>query len=243
LILREFRAAFSGDEDVTVEQSEPEKTRAAPYGIAEPGLSATSPLRWVFVIVPLLVIAVVGTNLLGLWTTSVPQAARKERLRQAELPPLKKPDPAEGPASIDAPYDAGGKMPSDDDPSGIEPAFDVTVVVALLPAADPEAGAAHFRMCVICHPSERDAPSRIGPGLWGIVGMPKAAQSDYSYSAALQAKGGTWSYEELAEFLHDPRAFAPGNKMAFRGITDNARIADMIAYLRTLSDNPPPLAD
>ncbi len=43
--------------------------------------------------------------------------------------------------------------------------------------------------------------------------------------------------------IHDPRAFAPGTSMAFRGIAENAMIANVIAYLRMLSDNPAPLPD
>ena len=71
--------------------------------------------------------------------------------------------------------------------------------------------------------------------------MPKAAHSDFRYSAALRAKGGTWSYLELAEYLHNPRTFAPGTSMFFAGMRDNQRIADLIAYLRTLADNTAPL--
>ena len=37
------------------------------------------------------------------------------------------------------------------------------------------------------------------------------------------------------------KAAVPGNKMAFAGIKDNAELADLLAYLRTLSDSPPPL--
>jgi cytochrome c2 len=29
--------------------------------------------------------------------------------------------------------------------------------------------------------------------------------------------------------------------MAFVGVKDNAELADLLAYMRTLSDNPPPL--
>ena len=80
-----------------------------------------------------------------------------------------------------------------------------------------------------------------GPNLWGIVGRPKGSQEGFNYSAALKEKGGEWGYEELANFIHNPRSYIPGNKMAFAGIRDNAEIADLLAYLRTLSDNPPPL--
>jgi cytochrome c len=57
----------------------------------------------------------------------------------------------------------------------------------------------------------------------------------------MKNKGGTWDYEHLATYLHDPKGAIPGNKMAFPGIKDNAELADVIVYLRKLSDNPPPL--
>ena len=38
-------------------------------------------------------------------------------------------------------------------------------------------------------------------------------------------------------YLHDPKGAIPGNKMAFVGVTDNAELADLVAYLRTLSDS------
>jgi cytochrome c len=110
--------------------------------------------------------------------------------------------------------------------------------MALLARADPQDGATTFKMCSVCHTSEKSEPAIIGPNLWGVVGRSKAADPGYRYSAALKAKGGTWSYEELAELIHNPRVFVPGTSMAFRGIEQNARIANLIAYLRTLADNP-----
>ena len=53
--------------------------------------------------------------------------------------------------------------------------------------------------------------------------------------------GGKWTFEDLAKYLHDPRNAIPGNKMAFVGISDDAELADVLAYLRTLSDSPAPL--
>jgi cytochrome c len=56
-----------------------------------------------------------------------------------------------------------------------------------------------------------------------------------------ESQGRTWSYRDLADYLNNPRKFAPGTSMAFAGIVSNRRIADLLAYLRTLSDNPAPL--
>ncbi len=174
---------------------------------------------------PLLVIVAVGTNLLGLWTTPYQQAAREQQVGHRQ--------PERG---VIPPFD-----PSKKSPERSEPQFDAAVVLALLKGANPEDGARLFRMCMPCHAGEKGAPHRIGSNLWGIVGSRKAAHPDYRYSAALKAKGGTWSYRELAEYLHNPRTFAPGTSMSFAGMTDNRKIANLLAYLRTLSGNPAPL--
>ena len=182
-------------------------------------------------IVPLLVIVIAGTNVLGLWTTSFQQAARP--------PQVERRPPVEEIFSRPAP-----KVPSgtaEKAPAGNDSEFDVAIVLALLPKAKPEDGASVFKMCRACHDGERDAPFRIGTSLWGIVNQRKAAYPGFNYSAALRAKGGTWSYRDLADYLNNPRKFAPGTSMAFAGIVSNRRMADLLAYLRTLSDNPAPL--
>jgi cytochrome c len=111
----------------------------------------------------------------------------------------------------------------------------------LLARADPNAGASVYKMCAVCHTDERGAPHKVGNNLWNIIGSPKAARPDYRYSQALRAKGGTWTYRDLAQYLHNPRASVPGTSMAFAGIIDNQRMANLLAYMRTRADRPAPL--
>ncbi len=47
-----------------------------------------------------------------------------------------------------------------------------------------------------------------------------------------------WTYEELNAFLTSPKTYAPGTKMTFAGLKKPEERADVIAYLRTQSDNP-----
>ena len=60
----------------------------------------------------------------------------------------------------------------------------------------------------------------------------------FPYSEAMKSKGGEWTWEALATYLHDPKTAIPGNKMAFPGIRDNAELADVLVYMRKLSDTP-----
>jgi cytochrome c len=115
--------------------------------------------------------------------------------------------------------------------------------VAQLASAKADDGAAVFKKCAACHAVKKDAPSGAAPNLWGVVNRPKAAQADFAakYSDAIKAKGGEWTYENLALFLHQPKGYIAGTKMAFAGIKDPGEIANVIAYLRTLADAPAPL--
>ena len=51
-------------------------------------------------------------------------------------------------------------------------------------------------------------------------------------------KDGNWTYEALAGFLHKPKSWLPGTKMGFAGLKKPEDVANVIAYLRSLSANP-----
>ncbi|HLY91607.1 MAG TPA: cytochrome C, partial [Acetobacteraceae bacterium] len=64
----------------------------------------------------------------------------------------------------------------------------------------------------------------------------------FIYSPAMEKfKGKPWSFDALNEWLYKPSAYVPGTRMSFAGITNDKQRADVIAYLRTLSDSPVPL--
>jgi cytochrome c len=123
------------------------------------------------------------------------------------------------------------------------PAFDVASVLALLPKANADAGADVFKKCLACHTPNKGEKHLVGPNLWGIVGRKVASAPGFEarYSDAMKGHAGEWTFERLAKYLHKPAQDVPGNKMVFAGIPDNNDLADLIAYLRKLSDNPVPL--
>jgi cytochrome c2 len=80
--------------------------------------------------------------------------------------------------------------------------------------------------------------------LWDVVERPIAAYEGYEYSDPMHAfaeQAQVWSYEHLSDFLADPNAVVPGTNMAFPGLTNATERANVIAYLRTLSESPKPL--
>jgi cytochrome c len=108
-------------------------------------------------------------------------------------------------------------------------------------SASAESGAQTAKQCEICHNVEEGKGAKIGPDLYGVVGRPVASEPGFSYSAALKAKGGKWTFEALDKWITNPRADVPGTTMTFAGISSEKKRADVIAYLNTLSKNPQPL--
>ncbi len=93
-----------------------------------------------------------------------------------------------------------------------------------------------------CHTFEKGGPNRVGPNLWNIVGSDRGeGRGGFNFSAAMKAKGGKWTFDELNKFLANPRQYIPGTAMTFAGISKPEQRADVIDYLHTLSDNPVPL--
>src|SRR5690606_1153186 len=120
-------------------------------------------------------------------------------------------------------------------------------ILPLLASADPVAGQAVFRRCQACHTVEEGGANRVGPNLWDIVNHTIATREGFSYSAALRefSQGGqeVWDYEHLDHFLLSPRGLVPGTAMSFAGLSNIEDRANVIAYLRTLANDPAPLPE
>ncbi|CEJ87829.1 MAG: cytochrome c family protein [Hyphomicrobium denitrificans] len=145
--------------------------------------------------------------------------------------------------TLPAPSEGGGaEAPGGAAPAAAEtPEEAAKKIVALLPKANAENGKATFKKCASCHVAEKDKKATVGPNLWDVVNRKRASFPGFAYSDAMKTKGGEWSFEELAKFIHSPKTYIPGTKMVFAGLSSDTDEADLLAYLATLADTPVPL--
>ena len=112
----------------------------------------------------------------------------------------------------------------------------------LLQTASVEKGASAAKKCQACHTFAKGEPNRVGPNLYGIVGDKRGEdRGGFNFSAAMKSKTGKWTFDDLNKFIANPKGFVPGTAMGFAGIQRDSERADVIDYLRTLSENPVPL--
>ncbi len=114
-------------------------------------------------------------------------------------------------------------------------------IAELLASSDPAKGENAAKKCQACHTFNKGGPNKVGPNLWGVVERQKGTEGGFNYSAALKAKGGTWTYDDLNKFLANPKGFVQGTNMQFAGLSRSSERADVINYLHTLADAPKPL--
>ncbi|MDP3896235.1 MAG: cytochrome c family protein [Mesorhizobium sp.] len=105
-----------------------------------------------------------------------------------------------------------------------------------LAEGDAALGKKVFAKCMACHDatSEKD---KVGPHLLGVIGRTAGTAASFAakYSPAMVAAGAAglvWDEATIAEYLKDPKARIPGNKMIFPGLKTDDDIANVIAYLK-----------
>lgn len=111
-------------------------------------------------------------------------------------------------------------------------------IAELLQTADIEKGMSVFRKCAACHTTENGGANKIGPNLWNVVGRDVATNGTFNYSDAMLAQEGGWSFDLLNRYLTKPKDAIPGNKMVFAGLKKGSDRANVMMYLRSLSDAP-----
>lgn len=101
---------------------------------------------------------------------------------------------------------------------------------------DPRRGGELFRQCTACH-SMTPGEHLTGPSLEHIWGRRGGRVEGFDrYSEALRNANVVWTAETLDRWLKDPQAFIPGSLMTFPGVPNARDRADLVAYLRAVSE-------
>lgn len=114
----------------------------------------------------------------------------------------------------------------------------LALFAAALPAAgaDIRDGARVFRACAACH-SLQPGVHLTGPSLARVWGRKAGTAAGFErYSNALARSGITWDRQSLDKWLANPEALVPGNAMNFPGIANASARADLVAYLKAVSE-------
>lgn len=114
-------------------------------------------------------------------------------------------------------------------------------ILGMIAGADPVHGQKLTKACAACHSFEKGGPNGTGPNLWNVMNRGIGTHEGFSYSDTVGSHGGKWTYAMLNKFLWKPKKTMEGTKMNFIGLKKPEDRAAVIAYLRTLEDNPPPL--
>ena len=90
-----------------------------------------------------------------------------------------------------------------------------------------------FERCALCHNTNKDGGSGLGPNLFQVTGRKAAALPDFPYSSALKNSHIVWTDDKLKAWVRAPARLGPGSRMTFAGLSDPGQANDVIAYLHT----------
>lgn len=121
--------------------------------------------------------------------------------------------------------------PADDDDDAAEKAEHLAKLPAPYNTADLANGQSKFALCRSCHTLNEGGANMTGPNLYGLFGRKAASHEKFNYSDAMKGAGFTWDAAHLDQWIADPRAMLPGNRMTFVGVKDAKDRTDLIAYL------------
>ncbi len=115
----------------------------------------------------------------------------------------------------------------------------LTPIGPLLATADVAAGEGIAKkQCASCHSFNDGGKNGVGPNIYGVLGREHGGVAGFNYSASLKGKPGPWTFEEMNAWLKNPKAYAPGTRMAYAGLRNDKQRADLILYMRSLAASP-----
>ena len=105
-----------------------------------------------------------------------------------------------------------------------------------------EADQARFRVgrqvavpCWTCH-DLAGTVKKVGPSLLGVYGRKSGRAPEYVGSPAMLSASIVWDDRMLSAFLASPAGFIPGNRMVSPGVPNASARANLLFYLRHVSE-------
>lgn len=99
-------------------------------------------------------------------------------------------------------------------------------------AGDPVRGKTLYESrCTTCHSLDYNG---VGPAHRNVYGRKAGSAPNYEYSPALRASTIVWNEATLKQWLTNPEALIPGQKMGYSVPSDEER-EDLVAYLKQQS--------
>lgn len=115
---------------------------------------------------------------------------------------------------------------------------EMTMAAALnMDSVDVSAGEKAFAKCAACHTVEQGGANGVGPNLYGVMGASFGNNASFGYSSGLLGVGGTWGWEEMNEWLANPRGYIDGTSMGFAGLSKIEDRAALALYLNAQGSN------
>ncbi|WP_342131841.1 c-type cytochrome [Hydrogenophaga sp. OTU3427] len=100
-------------------------------------------------------------------------------------------------------------------------------------AAAPKA----FETCVACH-SFKAGEHLNGPSLHQLIQRRAGSVEGFRYSGPMKRSSVVWDAASLRDFLKNPQALMPGNRMPYSGTDNNAELDELVAFLVRVGGQP-----